>query len=67
MTTAFILESLYDALTLLFQVIHGDLAARNVLVFPGFRLKITDFGLSKKLYNYSVHYVKKRSVKELLS
>ena len=32
------------------QIIHGDLAARNVLVFSNNVLKISDFGLSKKLY-----------------
>ena len=37
------------------QVIHGDLAARNVLVFEGFKVKITDFGLSKNLYENSFY------------
>ena len=37
------------------QVIHGDLAARNVLVFECFTAKITDFGLSKNLCESS-HY-----------
>ncbi|CAG7712736.1 unnamed protein product [Allacma fusca] len=32
------------------NVIHGDLATRNVLVFHSQVVKITDFGLSKKLY-----------------
>ncbi|CAG7728155.1 unnamed protein product [Allacma fusca] len=34
------------------KVIHGDLATRNVLVFDNNVVKITDFGLSHKLYNY---------------
>ncbi|CAG7819572.1 unnamed protein product [Allacma fusca] len=33
------------------RVIHGDLATRNVLVFDNNIVKITDFGLSRKLYN----------------
>ncbi|CAG7722115.1 unnamed protein product, partial [Allacma fusca] len=39
------------------KVIHGDLAARNVLVFDNNVVKITDFGLSRKLYN-CVNYTK---------
>ena len=40
------------------QVIHGDLAARNVLVSENYTLKITDFGLSRKLYD-TANYTKK--------
>ncbi|CAG7826513.1 unnamed protein product, partial [Allacma fusca] len=39
------------------QVLHGDLATRNVLVFNDNIVKITDFGLSRKLYNCA-NYVK---------
>ncbi|CAG7731767.1 unnamed protein product [Allacma fusca] len=39
------------------SVMHGDLATRNVLVFPNNVVKITDFGLSRKLYNCA-SYVK---------
>lgn len=35
------------------QVVHGDLAARNVLLSSGLVAKISDFGLSKRLYTYS--------------
>ncbi len=30
------------------QVVHCDLAARNILISEGFLLKIGDFGMSKK-------------------
>ncbi|ODM94346.1 Vascular endothelial growth factor receptor 1 [Orchesella cincta] len=42
-------------------VVHGDLAARNVLLTAHKVAKITDFGLSRQLYNYSV-YVKTQNV-----
>ena len=37
------------------QVVHGDLAARNVLVFPNFVVKVTDFGLARKLYGSGIY------------
>lgn len=39
------------------QVVHRDLACRNILVGEGKSLKITDFGLSRMIYNDSM-YVK---------
>ena len=39
------------------RVIHADLAARNVLVFRDLRVKLSDFGLSRKLYDLK-NYVK---------
>lgn len=45
-------------------MIHGDLAARNVLVTDQKIVKISDFGMSKKLYN-SANYVKKTRVCEV--
>jgi len=41
------------------EVVHGDLAARNVLISRSGEAKITDFGLSRKLYSYS-GYVKQK-------
>ena len=32
------------------RIMHGDLAARNVLVAENYVAKITDFGLSKMMY-----------------
>ena len=46
------------------SVVHGDLAARNVLVFSHELVKIADFGLSKQLYSSS-EYLLKRKVKAL--
>ncbi|ODM90630.1 Vascular endothelial growth factor receptor 3 [Orchesella cincta] len=43
------------------KIVHSDLAARNVLLNADRTVKITDFGLSRRLYSYSV-YVKKQSV-----
>jgi FMS-like tyrosine kinase 1 len=40
------------------KVIHGDLATRNVLLTSTLDVKVTDFGLSRQLNNYSM-YVKK--------
>jgi len=36
---------------------HGDLAARNVLVADDDTIRLTDFGLSRRLYEYT-SYVK---------
>ena len=33
------------------EVLHGDLAARNVLLPEGNMVKVADFGLSRQLYN----------------
>ncbi len=41
------------------NVIHGDLAARNVLLTTKRIAKITDFGLSRRLYDYT-SYIKKK-------
>ncbi|CAG7815797.1 unnamed protein product, partial [Allacma fusca] len=43
------------------NIIHGDLAARNVLIMHDLKAKISDFGLSKHMYSCAV-YVKKSYV-----
>lgn len=35
------------------KVIHGDIATRNILLAYGKIAKISDFGLAKKLYQYT--------------
>lgn len=47
------------------QILHGDLAARNILVTADKTIKICDFGLAKQLFEYSV-YVQKQEVKYML-
>ena len=43
------------------QLVHRDLAARNVLVAEGRRMKISDFGLSRDVYEED-SYVKRSKV-----
>ena len=40
---------------LCFQVVHGDLAARNILLTHDNLVKICDFGLAKTVYNDSAY------------
>lgn len=56
----FLVEFVYSP-----QVVHSDLAARNVLVFPNHLVKITDFGLSRRLY-LNPHYMGKPNVNKFL-
>ena len=44
------------------QVLHGDLAARNVLLADDGVVKVADFGLSRQLY-YDYNYRKESNVK----
>jgi FMS-like tyrosine kinase 1 len=46
------------------QVLHGDLAARNILLADDNVVKICDFGLAKSMYN-SANYRKKSSVSNI--
>lgn len=50
--------------SLILQVIHADLAARNILLTEGNVAKIADFGLSRQLSKYSTdgNYLKKGEV-----
>lgn len=41
------------------HVVHADLSTRNVLLTADKTAKITDFGLSRRLYDYT-NYVKKQ-------
>lgn len=53
--------SLSNSVTRIFytQVVHADLASRNCLVDYNGNVKITDFGLSRQLFDYT-QYVKKQ-------
>ena len=53
----------YDILITQFQVLHGDLAARNVLLDDQGVIKIADFGLARQLYQ-DVNYMKQSQVLE---
>ncbi|ODM88517.1 Tyrosine-protein kinase Fer [Orchesella cincta] len=44
------------------KIVHSDLAARNVLLAADRTVKITDFGLSRRLYNYSIYVKKQKSL-----
>ena len=44
------------------NIIHGDLAARNVLLGASYVAKISDFGLSKRLSNQSVTLIGARPI-----
>ena len=49
-------------LTIVFvQVLHGDLAARNVLIAEGDVIKVADFGMARQLYR-DYNYKKKGQV-----
>jgi len=43
------------------QVLHGDLAARNVLIAEGDVIKVADFGMARQLYR-DYNYKKKGQV-----
>ena len=43
------------------QVLHGDLAARNILLADDGVVKVADFGLARQLYQDD-HYTKQSQV-----
>lgn len=47
------------------QLVHRDLAARNVLVAEGRKMKISDFGLSRDVYEED-SYVKRSKVEKII-
>jgi serine/threonine protein kinase len=49
---------------LILQVLHGDLAARNILLADDNVVKICDFGLAKSMYK-SDNYQRKSAVSDL--
>ena len=44
------------------QVVHRDLATRNILVTSDFTLKLADFGLTRVLEDESDYYTKSSNV-----
>jgi len=46
----------------MWQIVHRDLAARNVLVADDLTLKISDFGLTRRLTASSDYYRKQNKV-----
>jgi serine/threonine protein kinase len=49
MPTVIFVTNTGHKLNSLLQIIHGDLAARNVLVAENYGLKISDYGLARNL------------------
>lgn len=41
--------------SIMFQVLHGDLAARNILLTDNKVVKICDFGLARSLYTNDIY------------
>ena len=48
------------------KVLHGDLAARNVLLANDGKVKVADFGLARQLYN-DYDYKKQGRVSHIMS
>lgn len=52
----------YLSVSLCFKLVHRDLAARNILVGSGKVLKISDFGLTRDVYEADT-YLKQSKVR----
>ena len=52
----------YLSVSLFFKLVHRDLAARNILVGSGKVLKISDFGLTRDVYEADT-YLKQSKVR----
>ena len=42
-------------MTVFFQIIHRDIAARNILISGDFNAKLADFGLSRDAYTEELY------------
>lgn len=45
----------------IFQLVHRDLAARNILVAQGKSIKISDFGLTRDVYEADTYFKRSKS------
>ena len=46
------------------NITHRDLAARNCLVEDGYKVKISDFGMSRSLYSEQYYKIGRASCRE---
>lgn len=60
-SSRFLHKSINTIIAFFQKLVHRDLAARNVLVAEGRKMKISDFGLSRDVYEED-SYVKRSKV-----